>query len=170
MPIASDGFLEALILSADASLVKIERQGDLTTWEAMATPRHQRILGEIFESVRRVGGSGGDCGCHKYLDTYIRFADGSFKRPDLALYCVRPKDSDTATEEVPQAVIEIVSAGYEEKDRLGLPFYLAQGIPDVVLYDPRTREVTHATPHGQTVHIAPIDLTFACGCAVTIPL
>lgn len=114
--------MNALIRSADESLVKIEMTAGVPTWEAMATPRHQRILGEIFESVRRTGT--GDCGCHRYLDTYVRFTDGSFKRPDLAIYCARLPDTDTATEVVPQAVVEIVSAGYEEKDRIGLPFYL----------------------------------------------
>ena len=64
----------------------------------------------------------------------------------------------------------IVSFGYEKKDEIGLPFCLAQGIADVALYDPRTGQVIHATLHGQTVHAAPVDLTFACGCVVTIPL
>ena len=161
-------FLDALIRSADESLVKIEMTAGVPTWEAMATPRHQRLLGEIFESVRRTGE--GDCGCHRYLDTYVRFPDGSFKRPDLAIYGARPPDVDVASDAVPEAVIEIVSAGYEEKDRIGLPFYLAQGVADVVVYDPRTREVVHARAEERTVHHAPVDLTFACGCAVTIPI
>lgn len=167
MAVVTKEFMEALIHSADESLVKIEMTAGVPTWEAMATPRHQRILGEIFENVRRTGES--DCGCHRYLDTYIRFADGSFKRPDLALYCVRLPDTDVATEVLPQAVVEIVSAGYEEKDRIGLPFYLGQGIADVVVYDPRTGEVIHATPQSQTIHTAPVDLAFACGYVVTIP-
>ena len=133
----------------------------------MATPRHQRILGEVFESVRRI--EKGDCGCHRYLDTYIHFPEGSFKRLDLAIYSERLPDIDVATDVLPQAVVEIVSAGYEEKDRVGMPFYLAQGIADVVVYDPRSSEVVHATPHGQTRHLAPVELAFACGCAITIP-
>jgi Uma2 family endonuclease len=165
MATLSPDFMTALIRSANESLVKLEMTAGVPTWEAMATPRHQRILGEIFESVRRTS----DCGCHRYLDTYIRFSDGSFKRPDLALYCARLPDIDVATDEIPQAVIEIVSEGYEEKDRIGLPFYLAQGIADVVVYDPRKGEVVHATPAGETVHAAPVDLAFACGCSVTIP-
>ncbi len=163
----SDEFLNALVRSAEESLVKIEMTAGIPTWEAMATPRHQQLLGEIFEGVRRTGE--GDCGCHRYLDTYIRFPDGSFKRPDLAIYCARLPDIDVATDVLPAAVVEIVSEGYEEKDRIGLPFYLAQGIADVVVYDPRTGEVVHATPQGQTNHQAPVDLAFACGCAVTIP-
>ena len=75
---------------------------------------------------------------------------------------------DSAGERV--MVIEIVSDGYEKNDEIGLPFYLSQGIGDVVLYDPRTRQVVHATPQGQTVHTAPVDLTFAWECAVSIPM
>lgn len=168
MAAISNEFLDALVRSADESLVKIEMTAGLPTWEAMATPCHQRILGEIYESVRRTGE--GDCGCHRYIDTYIRFPDGSFKRPDVAIYCARLPDVDVARDVIPQAVVEIVSEGYEEKDRIGLPFYLSQGIADVVVYDPRTGKVVHATPQGQTIHAAPVDLAFACGCTVTIPL
>ena len=101
---------------------------------------------------------------------YIRFPDGSFRSPDVAIYCEEPPDVDGALDVLPVAVVEIVSAGYEAKDQIGLPFYLAQGIADVALYDPRTGEVIHATPQGQTIHAAPVDLTFTCGCVVTIPL
>ena len=166
----SNEFLEALIRSADESLVKIEMMDGMPTWEAMPGIRHQRIIQSIFLSVRRSHQSEGDYGCHRYLDTYVRFPDGSFKRPDLAIYCQAPPDVDGATDVIPVVVVEIVSAGYEAKDRLGLPFYLSQGIADVVVYDPRTGEVVHATPQDQTFYNAPVDLAFACGCSVTIPL
>ncbi len=170
MPTISNEFLDVLVRSADESLIKIEMTAGVPTWEAMPGIRHQRIVQAVFLSVRRAFGSEGDCGCHRYLDTYVRFPDGSFKRPDLAIYCQEPPDVDGATEVIPQAVVEIVSAGYEEKDRIGLPFYLAQGVADVVIHDPSTGEVVHATPDGQRVHAAPVELTFACGCAVMIPL
>jgi Uma2 family endonuclease len=88
----------------------------------------------------------------------------------VTIYCQEPPDVDGAGDTLPATVIEIVSPGYEKKDEIGLPFYLEQGIADVVLYDPRTREVIHATSNGRDIHTAPVDLTFACGCAVTIPL
>jgi len=41
-------------------------------------------------------------------------------------------------------VIEILSKGYEKKDtEVSLPFYLTQDIPDIVLFDPATNQVSH---------------------------
>ncbi|RYG45078.1 Uma2 family endonuclease [bacterium] len=170
MAVISNELLEAIVQSADESLVKVEMAGGVPTWEAMPGVRHQRIIRLVANSVRRSPQEEGDCGCHVYEDVYVRFPEGSFKSPDVAIYCEELPDVDGATDVIPVAVVEIVSKGYEAKDRIGLPFYLSQGIADVVVYDPRTREVIHATPQGQNMHTAPVDLTFACGCAVTIPL
>lgn len=170
MAAISEELLERLVQAADHSQVKLEMTAGMPTWEAMPGFKHQRIVQSVFLSVRRTQGTDSDCGCHRFLDVYIRFPDGSFRSPDVAIYCQEPPDVDGAGDMLPVAVIEIVSAGYEKKDEIGLPFYLEQGIADVVLYDPRTKEVVHATPSGKTIHTAPVDLTFACGCAVTIPL
>lgn len=170
MPAISEEFLEMLVASADHSHVKIQMTDGVPTWEAMPGFKHQRIVQSTFLSVRRMPNSENDCGCHRFLDVMIRFPDGSFRSPDIAIYCQEPPDVDGAGDVIPVAVIEIVSQHYELKDQIGLPFYLSQGIADVVLYDPRTGEVIHATPQGQTTHTAPAELEFACGCAVTIPL
>ena len=170
MPAISEELLERLVQSADHSAVKIQMTAGMPTWEAMPGRRHQRINLAVVNSVRRAPQTKGDCGCHAVIDVYIRFPDGSFRSPDAAIYCDEPPDVDGALEMLPVAVVEIVSAGYEAKDRIGLPFYLEQGIADVALYDPRTGEVIHATTHGRTIYTAPVDLTFACGCVVTIPL
>ncbi|RYG34759.1 Uma2 family endonuclease [bacterium] len=170
MPTISNDLLEAIVLSTDHSLVKLEMADGVPTWEAMPGIRHRRIARSIADSAQRLPQSEADCGCHSFLDVYVRFPDGSFKSPDVAIYCEEPPDVDGAVDILPVAIIEIVSKGYELKDQIGLPFYIAQGIPDVVVYDPRTRKVIHATQTGQAIHTAPIDLAFACGCAVTIPL
>lgn len=170
MAAISEELLERLVAAADHSEVRIEMTAGMPTWEAMPGVRHQRVIMKVANSVRRRTGSEGDCGCHTLIDVYVRFKDGSFRSPDVAIFCVEPPDVDGATDIIPAAVIEIVSMGYEKKDEIGLPFYLEQGIADVVLYDPRTREVVHATPQGRSVHVAPVELTFACGCVVSIPL
>ena len=170
MATISAEFLDLLVRSADESHVKLQLTDGVTTWEAMPGVRHQRIITDVWSSVRRLGRGESDCGCHAVIDVMIRFPEGSFRSPDVAIYCQRLPDEDGTTDRIPVAVVEIVSAGYEEKDRLGLPFYLAQGVADVVVYDPRTGEVIHATSEGQTTHQAPVDLDFICGCAVTIPL
>ena len=47
---------------------------------------------------------------------------------------------------VPEAVIEIISRGYEKKDlELGPPFYLAQGVRDIFVFDPYTEMTRHFT-------------------------
>lgn len=170
MAAISEELLERLVQAADHSHVKLEMTAGMPTWEAMPGWRHQRISRSVADSVRRAAISDNDCGCHSVLDVVVRFPEGSFRSPDVAIFCELPPDKDGALDVIPLAVVEIVSEGYEKKDEIGLPFYLEQGIADVVLYDPRTREVVHATPQGQTIHVAPVDLAFACGCAVTIPL
>ena len=131
--------------------------------------RRQRIIVDVWQSVRRAQGTEGACGCHAVIDVMVRFPEGSFRSPDVAIFCQRLPDEDGATGVLPAAVIEVVSPGYEEKDCIGPPFYLDQGIADVGVYDPRTGEVAHFTPDGRAVHAAAVDLEFACGRAVTIP-
>ena len=68
-----------------------------------------------------------------------------------------------------EAVIEILSKGYEKKDTdVSLPFYLAQGIPDIVIFDPATNRVSHFHDGQTDEHNSPIQLTFACGCRATV--
>ncbi len=71
---------------------------------------------------------------------------------------------------LPEAIIEIISKHYEDKDlKVGVPFYLSQGIADVVTLDMATSTVTHFR-HGQPeqVHTSPVTLAFACGCEATV--
>ena len=65
---------------------------------------------------------------------------------------------------IPATVIEIVSQGYEYKDiALGAPFYLAQGVLDVV-HDPRSGLVPHFRGAGTQMHQSPATLELLCGC------
>lgn len=170
MAVVSDEMLDLLVQSADHSQVRLQMTAGVPTWEAMPGWRHQRITLDIRDSIRRLAEGEGDCGCHAGVDVMIRFPEGSFRSPDVAIFCQLPPDRDGAVDILPAAVVEIVSPGYEEKDRIGPPFYLDQGIADVVVYDPRSGEVVHFTPVGRSVHAAPVDLAFACGCVVTIPI
>ncbi len=72
-------------------------------------------------------------GCFQIPDVYIKFPDGSLKRPDIAIFCEEPPDTDEAYQQIPEAVLEVLSKDYEKKDtEIGAPFYLAQGVKDVV--------------------------------------
>src|SRR5215471_10317749 len=130
---------QKLVEMADEAGVKLEITDGIPTWEAFPGPRHQKAVGRIFATVEP--SSETDCACFQLLDTYIRFPDGSLKRPDIAVFCEEPPDIDEAYPKVPEAVLEVLSKDYEKKDtQISAPFYLEQGVKDVILFDPRTRD------------------------------
>src|SRR5207247_10092256 len=91
------------------------------------------------------------------------------KRPDIAIFCEEPPDQDEALEEIPEAVLEVLSKDYEKKDtEIGAPFYLKQGVKDVILFDPRTREVTHRRRDGDRLLKSPVPIQLECGCQITV--
>jgi Uma2 family endonuclease len=162
--------LTLAIMSADEAGIKLEIVDGVTTWEALPTIRHQTIVDQIRATIDRDPKAGSDCGCHHYSDIAVWFSDGSFKRPDIAIYRLRPTEIDEATTEIPNAVIEIVSKGYEAKDlQFGLPFYRSQSVADVVVYDPATLVILHATTAGTNRLTAPCQLILECGCRCQIP-
>ena len=70
---------------------------------------------------------------------------------------------------IPKAVIEILSKGYERKDtEISLPFYLGQGMPDIVIFDPVLNLVSHYHGGITDTYSSPVDLTFACGCRASL--
>ena len=169
MGAAPDSLLQAALRAADEADIKIEMVGDVSVWELMPSPRHQQAVDRIRGSIARIQGSESDCGCYHYSDMAVRFGDSSFKRPDISIYCVPVEPDDEATTRVPQAVIEVLSPGYEAKDlQFGLPFYLANGIKDVVIFNPRTNRVIHARNNAQQELVSPVTLELECGCVVTV--
>lgn len=100
---------------------------------------------------------------------YIKFPDGSIKRPDISIFCREPDEEDEAITLVPAAVIEIVSPGYAAKDLEFAPhFYLSQGVKDVLIFDPETLLVLHVQTQGTQRHTSPIKLKLVCGCQVIV--
>ena len=140
MALIPDRLLNAIVLKSDHSMVKVELTAGVPTWEAPFTLLHQRTVAEIQASLRLAEG------CHAIQNAHVRFPEGSFRSPDLAIYDRDVPDTDGATDVIPVVALEVLSPGFEFKDRLAVSFYLAQGVIDVVLVDPRTREVFHATP------------------------
>ncbi len=70
--------------------------------------------------------------------------------------------------EVPEAVIEVLSKGYEKKDlELGPPFYVGQGVKDILVYDPDNKTTRHFTATGQFEYAEGATLRLQCGCEVT---
>lgn len=108
---------------------------------------------------------------HSISSVYFRFRDGSLKRPDIAVLCRVPREDemDAALEIVPEAVIEIISEGYEDKDlRLAPGFYLVQGVKDVLIFDPRAKIVWHHRADGVQRHYSAHQFALKCGGICTV--
>lgn len=99
----------------------------------------------------------------------MQFPDGSLKRPDVAIFCREPDEQDDAIRLLPEAVIEVVSKGYEAKDlELGPRFYLSQGVKDVVVFDPSTLLVLHVRVDGARRLVSPQRFELECGCDLEV--
>ena len=150
--------------------VRLEITRGVPTWEAFPGIRHQIAIDQIRATLQPSPQSSAGCGCFHYSDVSIRFPDGSFKRPDIAIFCEHPPIQDEALTVLPCAVIEIISPDYEFKDvSLNPPFYLSQGLLDVVIVDPRTGAVAHYSGGQVANHNAPVTLELSCGCRSLIP-
>ncbi|HEX9989425.1 MAG TPA: Uma2 family endonuclease [Chloroflexia bacterium] len=167
MPHANIPDLDRLIYDG---AIKLEITRGIPTWEAFPGIRHQETIDLIRASIKPQPDSTTGCACAHYSDVLIRFQDGSLKRPDIAIFCARPPRQDEALTMIPQAVIEVVSPGYEYKDlSLNPQFYMAQGVLDVVIVDPRSGVVTHYRTTQVSNLRAPVTLELLCGCVCVIP-
>jgi Uma2 family endonuclease len=165
MPDISDLFIQA-----DNAGIRLEIVNGFPTWELLPNLTHQKAIDRIRDSLcpspmfdqRK-------CACLHYSDLHIKFPDGSDKRPDISIFCQEPTETEYAVTEVPEAVIEIITRGYEKKDLdLGPPFYLAQGVKDIVVFDPYTQHVIHFDVNGKHEYSSPVTLSLHCGCEVTV--
>lgn len=110
------------------------------------------------------------CQCVHALDVYVQFPNG-LKRPDISIFCREPtpEEQESALTLMPQAVVEVVSKGFEAKDlQIGPPFYLSQGVKDVVFFDPSTLLVLHVRRDGVTRQVSPVEIALECGCTVSV--
>ena len=147
--------------------IRLEIVAGLPIWEAAPVWKHQKAVDRIRASIRSGGNAA--CACVHAADVYVQFPDGSLKRPDISLFCREPDEQEDAITLVPEAVIEVVSKGYEAKDlEIGPHFYLSQGVKDVVVFDPDTLLVLHLRAEGATRATSPQELTLRCGCRCTV--
>jgi len=160
--------IEDIIVQTDTSgaPVRLEFVRGHPRWELSPAIHHQRVVDRVRATIQPDRTSASPCGCFHYADVLIKIGD-SFKRPDIAIFCDDPPDQETALEILPVAVIEVISEGYEEKDlgEDGAPFYVEQGVWDVIVLDPRSREVHRFRP-GQPKALlkSPVELELQCGC------
>jgi Uma2 family endonuclease len=161
--------MDSQLLRAEELGVKLEIVNGLSVWEASPVMRHQIAVDRIRDSIKKTETGAANCDCFHVADIYIQFPDGSLKRPDISVYCTAPTETDEAVEDVPDAVIEIISKGYEKKDlEIGVPFYLANGVKDVVVFNPYTDEVLHFRGGEKRELTLPAEIEFECGCRCTV--
>jgi Uma2 family endonuclease len=160
------------LLAADELGVRLEIVGGLPIWEASPVPKHQRAVDRIRQSITPppdMNENGDGCACVHLADVYVHFPDGSLKRPDISIFCREPDEDEAAITLVPEAVIEVISKGYEAKDlEIGPRFYLSQGVKDVVVFDPYTLVVLHVQAGGATRLVSPVKIQLLCGCRCTV--
>lgn len=156
--------------AADAGIRLEYIQGIGGIWEAMPLKRHQGNIFRIQTSIK-IGAQTTEqgCGCFHYSDLSMRFPDGSAKRPDIAIFCKDSEQEDEEVTDLPDAIIELVSPGYADKDyNFAVPFYKKWGIKDIVVFNPADGDVLHINAEGEHHHTSPVNLTFACGCICTV--
>ncbi|MCY7348664.1 MAG: Uma2 family endonuclease [Pyrinomonadaceae bacterium] len=157
------------LLNAEELGIKLEVAGNLRIWEASPVIKHQLEIDRIRDSIKKVENDGVTCECIDIADIYVQFADGSLKRPDVSIFCELPKEMEEATKSVPEAVIEVISKKYEAKDlEISPPIYLANGVKDVVVFNPYTNEVVHFRRDETRNLASPVEIEFECGCRCTV--
>jgi len=159
--------MDSRFLRAEELGIRLEIVKGLPIWEAQPIYRHQKAIDRIRETIKPVSESTG--GCIHIADVYISFPDGSLKRPDISVFCREPAEEDEAITLVPEAVIEVISKGYEARDlEIGPHFYLSQGVKDVVVFDPYTLLVLHVRRDRAERLLSPVELRLECGCRCVV--
>jgi Uma2 family endonuclease len=157
--------MDPSFLRADELGIRLEIVGGLPIWEPAPVYKHQKAVDRIRATIQNPASESQGCKGVHIANVYIGFPDGSLKRPDIAIFCREPEEEEEAVTLVPEAVIEVISRGYEAKDlEIGPWFYLAQGVKDVVVFNPYTLVVLHRRRDHVARHFSPVELTLLCGC------
>lgn len=163
--------LDRRFLQADELGIRLEIVGGLPIWEAHPVWKHQKAIDRIRATIESVSLPDLEvqCPCIHASDVYVSFSDGSLKRPDIAIFCQEPSEDDEAISLIPEAVIEVISKGYEAKDlEIGPQFYLAQGVKDVVVFNPYTLVVLHIRRDRVQRLVSPVRIDLECGCRCVV--
>lgn len=162
--------LPPTLLQASELGIRLEIVNGLPIWEAQPVYRHQKHIERILRGITKPETAPPGCACVHAVDVYVQFPNG-LKRPDISIFCREPseEEQDSALAMIPEAVIEVVSKGYEAKDlEIGPPFYLSQGVKDVIVFDPLTLLVLHVRKDRTTRQVSPVEVDLECGCQVLV--
>ena len=157
------------LIEADALGVRLEVTRGWPTWEFHPILEHQLHVGQIRASLKPNVDTTNGCGCLHFADIYISFPDGSLKRPDGAIYCRMPVERDKPVTLVLEAVVEVVSRGFEAKDiEINPSVYLSQGIKDILVLNPYTDQVLHFRREAIKRFTSPVTIELECECQCNI--
>ena len=157
------------LLNAEDLGIRLEIAGNLRIWEATPVIKHQLEIDRIRGSIKKSEKEGVTCECIDIADIYVQFPDGSLKRPDISIFCKMPEEEEEAAKSVPLAVIEVISKNYEAKDlEISPPIYLANGVKDVVVFNPYTKEIVHFRQDGTQNFTSLTEIELECGCRCTV--
>ncbi|MCP4405900.1 MAG: Uma2 family endonuclease [bacterium] len=162
--------LQQTLLQASELGIRLEIVNGLPIWEAQPLYRHQKHIERICQGIAKVTNDKSNCSCTHAMDVYVQFPNG-IKRPDISIFCREPteEEQDYALTIIPEAVIEVVSKGYEAKDlEIGPPFYISQDVKDVIVFDPMTLLVLHVRKSNVTRQTSPVEIELECGCKVLV--
>lgn len=162
--------MDSNLFRAEQLGIKLEVAAGLPIWEASPVILHQEEIDRIRATIRPPSPeSGKSCACVHYTDIYVQFPDGSLKRPDVSIFCEKPKEREEAVKSVPAAIIEVISKSYEAKDlEISPPIYLANGVKDVIVMNPYTNEVLHFRERETLKKTSPVEIEFECGCSCVV--
>jgi Uma2 family endonuclease len=162
--------MDSRFLRADELGIRLEIVGGIPIWEPSPIYKHQKAVDRIRAGIRKLPAlsqTQGDC-VHA-ADVYISFPDGSLKRPDISIFCREPEEEEEAIRLVPEAVVEVISKGFEAKDlEIGREFYLRQGVKDVIVFNPYTLEVLHVRRDRAVMHQSEVEIELLCGCQIRV--
>lgn len=147
--------------------LRLEVVDGVGIWELAPSYEHQDAIDRIRASVRSLRPHG--CSCVHKSDVNVRFGD-TYKRPDIAFWCHVPERKGGTVTDTPEAVVEVISPGYERKDlELLPPLYLEHGVKDVIVFDYESGAVRRADKRGVfTLGHSPQRIELSCGCEVTV--
>jgi len=162
--------MDSRFLRADELGVRLEIVGGIPIWEPSPVYKHQKAVDRIRATIRKSPASSqAACACIHAADVYLSFPDGSLKRPDISIFCREPQEEEEAITLVPEAVVEVISKGFEAKDLdIGREFYLRQGVKDVIVFNPYTLEVLHARDGYAATHPSEVEIELLCGCRISV--
>jgi Uma2 family endonuclease len=164
--------MDSKFLRAEEFGVRLEIVHGLPIWEPYPVYKHQKAVDRIRSTITKIDAAPAPddkCSCVHISDVYISFPDGSLKRPDISIFCREPEEEEEAIKLVPEAVVEVISKGYEAKDlEIGPQFYLSQGIKDIIVFNPYTLVVLHVRQAQVARHVSPVEIQLLCGCRCTV--